>query len=366
MERADVAIIGAGVIGLAVARAMSLKGREVVILDRGETIGCETSSRNSEVVHAGIHYAPGTLKARLCVEGRERLYEYCAGKGVAHRRLGKLIAAAGPEQISALETIKTNAESNGVGDLAILSGPQAQAMEPALACEAALYSPSTGIVDSHGLMVALLADAQANGATLALRSPVTGGAAGNGRVLLEVGGTHPATLSCDTVVNSAGFYAPGVARSFKGFPQDSVPKGYFCKGNYFTLSGKTPFSRLIYPAPETAGLGIHLTLDLGGAAKFGPDVQWVDNIDYRVDPRRADAFYAAIRKYWPALPDGALQPGYAGIRPKIQAPGEPAADFIIEGPREHGVPGLVNLFGIESPGLTACLAIADETLRRLA
>lgn len=365
MDRTGIAIIGAGVIGLAVARELALSGREVVILEKAGNIGQETSSRNSEVIHAGMHYEPGSLKARLAVEGRDLLYAYCLKKGVAHKRTGKLIAAACPGELPVLEALKAKGEMNGVTGLTILTGHEAREMEPALTCEAALYSPDTGIIDSHGLMVALLADAQAKGATLALRTPVVGGRLENGRVVLETGGEEPGTLECDLVINCAGFSAPGVARSLKGFPHERIPKGFLCKGNYFTIAGKSPFTRLIYPAPESAGLGIHLTLDLGGGVKFGPDVEWVEEVDYKVDPNRGEEFYPRIRKYWPKLPDGALQPGYSGIRAKIQGPGEPAADFMIEGPARHGIKGVINLFGIESPGLTACLAIAGEVARSL-
>ncbi|GAB4273384.1 MAG: NAD(P)/FAD-dependent oxidoreductase [Deferrisomatales bacterium] len=360
MERADCVVIGAGVVGLAVARALARAGREVLLLERAATFGTETSSRNSEVIHAGIYYPPGSLKARLCRRGRDQLYAYCAAKGVAHRRLGKLIVAAGPDQVAALERLRATAAANGVDDLAWLSAEEARELEPALRCTRALLSPSTGIVDAHGLMVALLADAQAAGALLVCRCPVLGGRVVGDGIVLRTGGAHPTEVHCRTVINSAGLWAPEVARAIDGLPKDRLPRGYLCKGTYFTLRGRSPFRHLVYPAPEQAGLGIHLTLDLAGQARFGPDVEWVESVDYRVDPARARAFYGAIRRYWPALPDGALQPGYAGIRPKLAGPGHPPADFLLSTPAHHGVPGLVHLFGIESPGLTACLALAEE------
>lgn len=365
MERIDCAVIGAGVVGLAVARALARAGREVLILEGAGAIGTGISSRNSEVVHAGLYYPTGSLKARLCREGRDRLYAFCTERGVAHRRLGKLVVAADPGEIPTLERLRATAEANGVEDLSWLTAAEARAREPALRCAAALASPSTGIVDSHGLMVALLAEAQARGATLALHSPVRGGRVGAQGIVLDVGGAEPLELACRAVVNSAGLGAPGLAHSLAGFPPAAVPRTYLCKGSYFTLGRRAPFRHLIYPAPEQAGLGIHLTVDLGGQPRFGPDVEWVEVEDYRVAPSRAASFADAVRRYWPDLPAQALQPGYAGIRPKIAGPGEPPADFLVQGPREHGVAGLANLFGIESPGLTACLALADEVAARL-
>lgn len=372
MEQVEAVVIGAGVVGLAVGRALALAGREVMVLESENAIGTGTSSRNSEVIHAGIYYPAGSLKARLCVQGKQMLYAYCVERGVAHQRLGKLIVATRPEQVQALDGIAAKAAVNGVHDLQKLSAAQAQALEPALACHAALLSPSTGVVDSHGLMLALQGDMENAGGLLALVSPVQ-------HIGLKQGtATHPirvttqdgTELACQVLVNAAGLNAVALARHMDGLetsllPQ-ALPLAYFAKGNYFTLAGKAPFSRLIYPVPEPAGLGVHLTLDLGGQAKFGPDVQWVsDPADLQVDPRRGDAFYAEVRKYWPDLTDGALQPGYAGMRPKINAPHEAAADFLIQGPAEHGVPGLVNLLGIESPGLTSSLAIAVEVCSRL-
>jgi len=365
MERVDCIVIGAGVVGLAVARGLALAGREVVVVEAEDAIGTHTSSRNSEVIHAGIYYAPGSLKARLCVPGRQALYRYCEAHGVAHRLCGKLIVAANDAQRPALGRLRAQALANGVDDLREIPGAEARAMEPELSCVAALHSPSTGIIDSHGYMLALLGDAEARGAVLALRSPVEGGRAGPDAIELDVGGGQRTRIAARCVVNSAGLFAQRVAASLSGFPAAHVPPCHYAKGNYYALAGRAPFSRLIYPIPEAAGLGVHLTLDLAGQARFGPDVEWIEAIDYSVDPRRADAFYREIRRYWPGLRDGALAPGYAGIRPKLQAPGEPPRDFLIQGPKDHGIAGLVNLFGIESPGLTASLAIADYVLELL-
>ncbi len=359
MEQVDTVVIGAGVVGLAVARALAMAGREVIVLEAESAIGTHTSSRNSEVIHAGIYYPKGSLKARLCVAGRQQLYAYCADHGVSHQRCGKLIVATSPTQIAQLDKILAQGRANGVTDLAPVDLARVRDMEPAVHCVAALHSPSTGIIDSHGLMLAYQGDAEAHGAMLAFTGPVSGGRVQDDGILLEVGGEQPMQLLARRVVNSAGLHAPKVAASLEGFPPAHVPPSYYCKGNYYSLAGRAPFSRLIYPIPEAAGLGVHVTLDLAGQARFGPDVEWIDKIDYTVDPQRAEKFYAAIRSYWPDLKDGALSPGYSGIRPKIQAPSEPARDFMIEGPRDHGVPGLVNLFGIESPGLTASLALGD-------
>jgi L-2-hydroxyglutarate oxidase LhgO len=356
VDEVDAVVIGAGVIGLAVARALALQGREVMVLESADGIGTGTSSRNSEVVHAGIYYPQGSLKARLCVEGKTLLYSYCEQRGVGHSRCGKLIVATQASQLGQLQAIIDKAAANGVHDLVLLSGEQARNMEPQLECVAAVHSPSTGIVDSHGLMLALQGDLQAAGGMVVLNSPLAHASCAQEAItLVAVDGT---VLRARSVVNAAGLQAQVLARRFAGLDAQHVPPSHYAKGNYFTLTGRSPFSRLIYPVPEAAGLGVHLTLDLGGQAKFGPDVQWVDSPDdLVVDPARGEAFYAEVRKYWPGLLDGSLQAGYAGIRPKMQSPSEPAKDFLIQGPSAHGVPGLVNLFGIESPGLTSALAI---------
>ena len=358
MDSVDCVVVGAGVIGLAVARALAVAGREVLVLEAAEGIGTETSSRNSEVIHAGIYYPPGSLMARFCVAGRRALYDFCRDRGVPHRNCGKLIVATSAEEDGRLAGIKARAEANGVEGMRVLSAAEARALEPNLSCTSALLSPATGIVDSHAYMLALQGEAEAGGAMVVFLSPVVAARAGRGGIEVEVGGAEPVTLRCRLLVNAAGLHAPALARRIAGMSAERVPTGYYAKGNYFTLAARAPFSRLIYPVPVPGGLGVHLTIDLGGQARFGPDVEWIDTLDYTVDPRRADGFYAAVRRYWPALPDGALQPGYAGIRPKITAPGAPAADFVVQGPQTHGVPGLVNLFGIESPGLTASLALA--------
>jgi L-2-hydroxyglutarate oxidase LhgO len=358
-ESVECVVIGAGVVGLAVARALALAGVEVMVLEREYGIGFETSSRNSEVIHAGIYYPKGSLKARACVEGRRLLYAYCAEHGVPHKRIGKLIVACEESELALLEGIRLRAAANGVEDLEFVGGNELRRLEPELVALGGLISPSTGIIDSHALMLAYQGEAEAAGGMVVFRAPVEGGRVTDGGFELTVGGAEKMTLSCRMLINSAGLYAPALARRIAGIPPASVPQDRLCRGVYFTLAGRAPFSRLIYPAPEKAGLGVHLTLDLAGQARFGPDVEWIDHVDYTVDPRRGDSFYAAIRRYWPSLPDGALQPGYAGIRPKIVGPGESAGDFVVQGPREHGIPGLVNLYGIESPGLTASLALAE-------
>ena len=360
MESVDCVVVGAGVVGLAVARALALAGREVIVLEAAEAIGTGISSRNSEVIHAGIYYPAGSLMARFCVAGRRLLYPYCAEHGVAHRNCGKLIVATTAEESGRLAQIKARAEANGVEGMCLLDAAEATAMEPNLACAAALLSPATGIVDSHGFMLALQGDAENAGAVVAFHSPITSGRTANGAIEIEIGGTEPMALRCGLLVNSAGLYAPTLARSIAGIPAETIPREYYAKGNYFTLAGRSPFTRLIYPVPVPGGLGVHLTVDLGGQAKFGPDVEWVESIGYAVDPTRAQSFYAAVRRYWPGLQDGALQPGYCGIRPKIVPPGAPAQDFVVQGPETHGVPALINLFGIESPGLTASLALAEH------
>ncbi len=371
MERIDAVVIGAGVIGLAVGRALAREGRETIILERADAFGTVTSARNSEVIHAGLYYPSGSLKARLCVAGRERLYAYCAERGIAHRRCGKLLVASGDAQRAKLAQIQAQGQRNGVNDLQWLDAAQLHALEPQLCADVALWSPSTGIVDSHGLMLALLGDFEAAGGALALRSPAEAIDAGGGVLRLHVGGDTPMALEARTVVNAAGLWAPGLAQRTEGLAPEHVPRARYAKGNYFSLAAKPPFTHLIYPTPEAAGLGVHLTLDLAGQARFGPDVQWIapatpDAIDYRVDASRVAAFEAAIRSYWPGLPDHALQPAYSGVRPKLEAAdGSALVDFVVQGPAEHGITGLLNLYGIESPGLTACLAIADEVVSRL-
>jgi len=345
-----------------VARELARAGREVVILEAEDAIGTHTSSRNSEVIHAGIYYPEGSLKARACVAGKELLYEYCVTHGVPHRRCGKLIVATDQAQTEELQGIQKKAHANGVTDVVWMTRAQALALEPELSCVAALYSPSTGIIDSHALMLAYLGDAEDAGAMLALKTELIGAQIVAQGFVLH---TSDMDLRCGIVVNSAGLRAPSVARRIEGFDGRLVPGEYYAKGNYYSLMRRAPFARLVYPVPEPGGLGVHVTLDLAGQARFGPDVEWTERIDYGVDPRRAQRFYAAIRRYWPALPDGSLAPGYAGIRPKTAGPGEPAPDFEVQGPGVHGVPGLVNLFGIESPGLTASLALAGLVLEEL-
>ncbi len=366
VEQVDAVVVGAGVVGLAVARALALAGREVMVLEREAAIGSGTSSRNSEVIHAGIYYPTGSLKAWLCVQGRNALYAYCAERGVAHRRCGKLIVAETPTQLAALPALVDKAKANGVDDLQLLSREEAQRLEPALACLGAVLSPSTGIVDSHGLMLAMQGDLEHAGGMVACHSGVEAMAAVPQGI--EVQAADGVRLLARTVVNAAGLHACDLGRRTQGLDPRHVPRPWYAKGSYFTLAGRAPFSRLIYPAPDPgghiAGLGVHLTLDLGGQAKFGPDVQWVDSPDdLQVDPARGETFYAEVRRYWPELADGALQPGYSGMRPKISGPGEPAADFVIQDAAVHGVPGLVNLFGIESPGLTSCLAIGAHVAK---
>jgi L-2-hydroxyglutarate oxidase LhgO len=361
----DCVVIGAGVVGLAVARALALEGRDVVVLEAADAIGTETSSRNSEVIHAGIYYPAGSLKARFCVEGKHFLYAYCAERGIPHRRCGKMIVATRPGQDAYLDKLRAQALANGVDDLRLVDGAAARAIEPELACDAALLSPSTGIIDSHSLMLAYQGDAEAHGAVVAFLSPVLGGEVRNDGIDLRVGGAEPTTLRARLVVNAAGLGAQAVAGSISGIPAARVPPLHYAKGNYFSLAGRSPFSRLVYPVPEPGGLGVHISIDLAGQARFGPDVEWIEDIAYDVDPRRADGFYAEVRRYWPGLRDGALQPAYSGIRPKLGPAGTPAADFVVEGPEDHGVPGLVNLFGIESPGLTASPASAACVVAKL-
>ena len=369
MEKIGAIVIGAGVVGLACARKLAQCGIDTLILERHNAFGTETSARNSEVIHAGLYYPVGSLKAQLCVAGRQLLYDFCLSHKVSHRRCGKLIVATSSEQESRLEMLRRQGQINGIDDLQPLSAADARALEPELRCSAALLSPSTGIIDSHGLMLALLGDAEQAGATLAVCSPFVRGAIEGKGFIVDIGDGETTHLKAGIVINAAGLSATRVARSLSGFPAAHIPQAFHAKGNYYALAGRAPFSRLIYPLPEPGGLGVHLTLDLGGQARFGPDVEWLANpageLDYSVAPARADGFYAEVRQYWPGLPDSALTPAYAGIRPKISGPNDPAADFLVQGPESHGVTGLVNLFGIESPGLTSCLAIAELVAEKL-
>jgi L-2-hydroxyglutarate oxidase LhgO len=371
MERVETVVVGAGVVGLAVARALAQAGQEVCVLEQAHAIGTGVSARNSEVIHAGLYYPPGSLKALCCVRGKALLYDFCTSHGVSHRACGKLVVANDLVQIPALQTLQAQAEAQGV-PVTLLSAAEAQAMEPALRCVAALWSPTTGIVDSHGLMLALQGDLERAGGVVALASalqraePVPGGFE-----LQVVSGEASTALACRRLVNAAGLYACDVARRIEGLAPAWQPQPFFAKGHYFALSGRSPFARLVYPAPQDAWLGVHLTLDLAGQARFGPDLEWLQGpldpaqIDYAVDPRRADAFYAEVRRYWPSLPDGALQPAYSGVRPKLYGPGQAAPDFRVDGPSDHGVAGLVNMLGIESPGLTSALALAEHVARLL-
>ena len=355
----DVGVIGGGVIGLAIARQLALAGREVFLIEKERFVGFHTSSRNSEVIHAGIHYPVGSLKARLCVTGREALYAYCGERGVPHARTGKLVVATCEEELPALEHVRSAAAANGV-QLDWLDAGDVRALEPEVSAVRGLWSPSTGVVDSHAFMAALREDAERAGAMVILGTPVLSGRVSDGGVELSLGGDEPSQVKFRLVINCAGLWAPEVARRIEGFPPASVPPQRYAKAHYFVLSGRSPFRHLVYPVPVPGGLGTHVTLDLAGRARFGPDVHWVDSVDYGFDESRVDSFYASIRRYWPGLPDGALQPGYTGIRPKVTGPGEPAGDFLVHGPGVHGVSGLVNLYGIESPGLTAALSLADE------
>jgi len=353
----DVVVVGAGVIGLAIARQLAMEGRDVVLLERESTFGRHTSSRNSEVIHAGIYYPPQSLKTRLCVRGRHLLYAYAQARGVEARKLGKLIVATREEEREVLQQLLERGVSNGIPDLELWDAARVSRCEPALRTCGALWSPSTGILDSHGFMRALLDDATAHGASIAWRATLR-------RVVPHAEGfvllTHAERTSCRVLINTAGLDAIDVARGIEGLDPAWIPRLHLAKGNYFRIEGPTPFSHLVYPTPDPGALGIHVTLDLSGRARFGPDLQWIDALDYAVDDARVPAFEAAIARYWPTLPRGRLRPDYVGIRPKISGPGEPAADFRIDGPAQHGIPGLVNLFGIESPGLTAALAIAEH------
>ena len=361
----DILVVGAGVVGLAIGRALALRGHEVVVAEAADAFGTGVSARNSEVIHAGMYYPAGSLRARHCVAGRRMLYDFCESHGVAHRACGKLIVATNAAEAGKIAAIRDQGEANGVEGLVLLDGAEARALEPNLACTAALLSPRTGIVDSHGLMLALLGDIEDRGGMLALNTPVEALARAEGRWIARFGGAAPGEFPCDAVVNAASLGAQALARATAGYPAERVPPLVLARGNYFGCTGRPAFWHLIYPAPVDGGLGIHLTLDLAGRMRFGPDVEWIDSLDYRVDPARGALFYDAIRRYWPALPDGALVPDYAGIRPKLTGPGGGAADFRIDGPAEHGLPGLVHLFGIESPGLTSSLSLAEDVADRL-
>ncbi len=366
MDQVDCVVAGAGVVGLAVARALALAGREVLVLEREALIGSHTSSRNSEVIHAGIYYPRGSAKAEMCLRGKHLLYEYCAARGVPHARLGKIIVATEPAQEDALAAIRAAAEANGVADLRFLDAGALRGLEPALRGVAGLISPSTGIVDSHALMLSYQGEAEDHGAVIAFNTElVAAEAKAGGFEITAAGGGETLRLGTGMLVNAAGLFAGEVAARIEGLAPAHRRRVHYCKGNYFSVAARVPFRHLIYPVPERDGLGVHLTLDLGGAGRFGPDTQWIDGIDYGLDAARGESFYAAIRTYWPDLRDGALSPSYTGIRPKLAPAGGPATDFTIDGPEVHGVPGLVNLFGIESPGLTASLSIAGEVARRL-
>jgi L-2-hydroxyglutarate oxidase LhgO len=361
----QVLVIGAGVIGLAVARAAARAGHDVTVAEMTGGIANGVSSRNSEVIHAGLYYPTNSLRARHCVRGRRMLYEFCASHGVGHRKCGKLVVAANQSELAKVETIKQQGESNGVEGLELIGGNAARALESELACAGALLSPESGIVDSHGYMQALWGELEDRGGMIAFETPVERMSYQAPHWHVRFGGRDAGGVDFDAVVNAAGLGAQALARRIDNYPADKVPRLVLAKGNYFSFAGRPVFSRLVYPTPVDGGLGVHVTLDLAGRMRFGPDVEWIAEENYSVDASRADAFYARIRSYWPGLPDNSLVPDYCGIRPKLTGPGEPAADFMIAGPRSHGLPRLVNLFGIESPGLTASLSIADEVVNEL-
>jgi len=361
----DAVVIGAGVVGLATARALAMRGREVIVLERGSAIGTETSSRNSGVIHAGIYYPPGSLKARLCTEGRARLYAYAQDRGVPYARCGKLVVGSHAERAT-LEAIRSRAERCGVTDLEPLDPAAIRALEPDVQADSGFFSPSTGIVDSQALMLALKADLESAGGTVVLRSPVESGAFGcSGEAhVVRVGGEDPAELRCRILVNAAGLHAQAVwcaiaTPALAGL----APRQFLAKGHYYAYSGESPFSHLVYPVPEQGGLGIHATLDLGGQVRFGPDVRWTDQVDYTFDDGERARFLHAVRRYFPGVEAARLHPDYTGIRPKMSGPGETAADFFIIDGATHGVRGVCSLHGIESPGLTASLAIAERVAR---
>lgn len=365
MDRVDSIVIGAGVVGLACARALAMAGKDVIVIERNYAFGMETSSRNSEVVHSGIYYPTGSLKASACVRGRDKLYAYCDEKHIGYKKLGKLIVATSEAEQGEIERLLVKGQQNGVDDLTLLTREETLAKEPYLNCTGALWSPSTGIVDSHYVMLAMQGDLEDHGGMVAFNTPVLSGDITDDGIIIETGGESPFTMKADLVINCAGLHAQDMAAKLSGFDASKIPPCYYARGVYFTLSGKSPFTHLVYPAPEPGGLGVHATLDLGGQCRFGPDVEWIDGIDYEVDPARGDIFYARIRKYWPDLKDGQLNADYAGIRPKVVAKGDPAGDFMIQGPDQHGCGPLINLFGIESPGLTSSMALAEDVLGRV-
>jgi L-2-hydroxyglutarate oxidase LhgO len=362
----QVLVIGAGVVGLAIARQAALRGHDVIVAEAASAIGTGTSSRNSEVIHAGLYYPTGSKRAQHCPRARRMLYAYCESHGIPHRKLGKLFIVTKDADIPKLEAIYAQALTNGVENVTMLDAATAKRMEPALFCVAAFHSAETGIIDSHRYMLALQGDLEDRGGVLAFNTPIERIAREGSGWRVEFGGPDPGAITVDAVVNSASHGAQRLARATEGYPAERIPKLVLAKGNYFGFMGRAPFSRLIYPAPVPGGLGIHVTLDLAGRMRFGPDVEWIETMNFDVDPRRGDTFYAYIRSYWPGLPDNSLFADYAGIRPKLTGPGEPAADFMVDGPGEHGLPGLVQLFGIESPGLTSSLSLAEEVIEKLA
>ena len=358
MESVDVVVVGAGVVGLAVARALALAGREVIVLEQRATFGTETSSRNSEVIHAGLYYPPGSLKARCCVHGKALLYAYCETKQIAHLRVGKLIVAGDAAERAVLDEYAARARANGVMDLRRVSATEIAALEPAITAQEGLYSPSTGIIDSHGLMLHFVGDIEAHGGAVIYLSPLRGARLTAEKLVIDVGGDQPTSVACCALINAAGLHAQTVARRI-GLSERFIPPCHYAIGHYYGLVGRNPFRHLVYPIADTGGLGVHVSLDLAGQARFGPDVRWLDSIDYHFDDSARAAFVRSIKRYYPAIEYDNLAPAYTGIRPKLVAAGEPPADFRIDGPAYHGIPGLINLFGIESPGLTAALAIAE-------
>ncbi len=370
MEKIDCVVIGAGVVGLSIARSLAMAGRDVVILEAENAIGTHTSARNSEVIHAGISYAPGSLKGRLCVAGNAAMYDYCSERGIGHQRIGKLVVVTQEADLPELDIYIELGAAHGVHDLRIISAAEARSLEPEIVCAGALWSPSTGIVDSHALMLAYQGDAEQHGASLALQSRVLDGEAGGEGIVLRVGGAEDMTVLCKTLINAAGLGAQTVASAIKGMPAEQIPPLYYAIGHYFSLTRKSPFKHLVYPTGRDGKLRAHITLDLGGQCKFGPDLSWRDGVDYQFDASREADFYQSVRRYYPALKDGDLQPGYTGIRPRLAGPGSSlhhtATDFVIQDETSHGVAGLINLFGIESPGLTASLALGSYVAARVA